>query len=377
MKSRGRRVFDARKIDDTGIGRYVRNLLEQLLRQDQEHQYTVLLPPGAELPWDVDAAGDRVRPVREEARNYSARETLYLPLRLWRLGPALVHDPHYTVPLIARWRTVVTIQDVIHLRFPEYRKSLPANLYAQVMFRRAVTSDRIIVSSESTRSDLIALLNANPDRIRVTPFAADPVFRPLTDLTTARRIVAGYGLTTEFFLNVGMSKPHKNLIRLLEAFAALLQGGWAGKLALVGPPDLGQTDIPRRISQLGVEERVVLVGQVPDRDLLAFYNLATAVVLPSLYEGFGLTALEGMACGAPVIASDTSSIPEVVGEAAVLVPPKDVGALTRALHTVISDGELRMRLAAGGPRQASRFSWERTARQTLAVYDELENRAPR
>jgi alpha-1,3-rhamnosyl/mannosyltransferase len=369
---RGRRCFDARKIDDTGIGRYVRNLLKPLLQTDMEHDYVVLLPTGAEPPWDVEAAGDRLHAVRENARNYSVRETVYLPLRLHGLRPTLVHEPHYTVPLIAHWRTVVTIQDVIHLRFPEYRRSLSANVYAQLMFRRAVASDRIIVSSESTRRDLIALLDADPARIRVTPFAADPSFRPITDLAIARRAVAAYGLTTEFFLYVGMWKPHKNLVGLLRAFAALVADGWAGKLAIVGPPDPRQPEIARAISDSGIGERVLLAGLVPDRDLPAFYSLATAVVLPSLYEGFGLTALEGMACGAPVIASDTSSIPEVVGDAALLVPPNDIASLARTMRAVARDRELRLRLTAGGPRQASRFSWERTAQQTLAVYDELD-----
>jgi glycosyltransferase involved in cell wall biosynthesis len=128
------------------------------------------------------------------------------------------------------------------------------------------------------------------------------------------------------------------------------------------------------IAELGLGERVVLAGRVSDADLVALYGLAAAVLLPSLYEGFGLTALEGMSCGAPVIASDVSSIPEVVGDAALLVPPGDVGALARAMRRVTEDADLRARLAIAGVRQSARFSWERTARQTLAVYDELDQK---
>jgi glycosyltransferase involved in cell wall biosynthesis len=366
------RVFDARKIEDTGIGRYIRGVLPQLLAQDPEHEYAVLLPPGAAAPWDSRA---RVRVVRDAARNYSLGELLRVPLRLAALRPALVHEPHYAVPLVSAWPSVVTIQDLIHLKFPAPGRSRAADLYARTMFRRAIASDRIIVTSQSTRHDVTSLLGADPARVRVTPLAADPVFLPTTDLVAARATAARYRIAGEFFLYVGMWKPHKNVPILLRAFADLVaSGAWSGQLAIVGKPDPNEPEIPATIRALGLEDRVVRTGLVPDADLVALYGVATAVVLPSSYEGFGLTALEGLACGAPVIASAVSSIPEVVGDAGLLVPPGDHAALVRAMGAVAGDAELRQRLAGIGPVRAAKFSWDATARATLAVYAELEPR---
>ncbi len=369
MSERRPRCFDARKIDDTGIGRYVRGLLRELPRLDPQHEYAVLLPPGRTPPWNADA---RMRPVYEGARNYTLRELLYVPYLLRRLGPALVHVPHYTVPLVSAWRSVVTIQDLIHLRFAEYRRSPLADVYARLMFRRAASCDRVITLSRSTRDDVVKLLGADPARVRVTPAAADPSFRPVRD-RDCRAAAAGYGLRGDYLLYVGLWRPHKNLPAMIRAFAGLA-AEWHGQLALVGPRDPKRVDVDALVRDLGLEGRVVSTGFVRDEDLPALYTAATASVLPSLYEGFGLSVLESMACGTPVVATRTSSIPEVAGDAALLVAPGDDGELARAMRAVVMDGELRKRLSAAGLERAALFAWERTARETLAVYDELEIR---
>jgi glycosyltransferase involved in cell wall biosynthesis len=296
----------------------------------------------------------------------------------WLLGPVdVVHSTTFCVPRfrLRHKRLVVTIYDLSFMTHPELH--LPANVaHCLTGTRLAIEhADAIIAISEHTRRDLVERLGAPPERITVTPLAHDA---DLTRVTDPRRLAAvrkRYGLPEQFVLFLGALEPRKNLPRLLEAFAAL-PAGLRGDVQLVvaGMSGWLNDSVHARVAALGLEKSVRFAGYVDGHDLAALYSMATVFAYPSLYEGFGLPVLEAMACGTPVLTSDLSSMPEVAGDAAVLVSPDDVGSIAAGLRGLLESASLRDELASRGRAQAARFSWDRCARQTLGVYRDVAAR---
>jgi glycosyltransferase involved in cell wall biosynthesis len=266
-------------------------------------------------------------------------------------------------PFLRRFPAVATVHDLAFLRMPELLTPQSRRYYGQVG-AAARSADRIIAVSDCTRSDLIDLVGAPSARIDVVYEAADPRFRVLG----ADELPAD-DLPAEYFLFVGTREPRKNLVRLLEAYAALRdRASEAPPLLLAGRPGWLQDDLEARAAALGLDGQARFLGGVePDR-LVALYNRATALVYPSLYEGFGLPALEAMACGTPVLASNAGSLPEIVGDAARLVDPLDVATLSREMERLWREPGLRAELRERGLARAARFSWRRAAEETLDVY---------
>lgn len=292
-------------------------------------------------------------------------EQIALPLELLRLPADLLHSPDFIPPFRRRYRSVITIHDLAFLRYPHLLTPESARYYGQV--GRAVESaDQIIAVSEATRRDLLELLPADPDRVTVVHEAASPDCRPL-DPVEVERWRSELGLPREFVLFVGTLEPRKNLPTLLKAFSRV------GKdcrvpLVVVGGRGWLCEEVFATRDALGLNQEVLFAGTVPGKQLVYYYNCATCLVLPSLYEGFGLPVLEAMACGTPVIVSNLSSLPEIAGDAAITVDPTDVDGLAGALAVLLSDEELRARLRRLGIKRAGSFSWERAARETMEVY---------
>jgi len=259
------------------------------------------------------------------------------------------------------------VHDLAFLRMPELLTPQSRRYYGQI--HRAVrNTERIIAVSERTRCDLVELVGAPPDRVEVVHEAADPRFRPpsAAEVAAARQ---RFGLADEYFLFVGTREPRKNLGRLLEAYAALVDGAPdAPALAIAGRPGWLADDLAARAEGFGIGPRVRWLGGVGPDDLVGLYGGAVAFVFPSLYEGFGLPVLEAMACGTPVVASTGGSLPEVAGDAALLVDPLDVPALRHALGRVWREAGLREELRGRGFARAAGFSWRAAAEQTLDVY---------
>jgi glycosyltransferase involved in cell wall biosynthesis len=292
----------------------------------------------------------------------------------WLLGPVdLVHSTTLCVPrLAARKRIVVTIYDVSFVTHPEFH--LEANIrHCLAGTREAIArADAILAISEHTRRDLVERMGASPDRVVVTPLAADPALARVTDAGRLDEVRRRYGLPERFVLFVGTLEPRKNIARLVEAYATLperlqreaglVMAGGRGWLS-----DTMQDEVARR----GLGDRVRFIGYVRPEDMAALYSLATVFAYPSLYEGFGLPVLEAMVCGAPVLTSNVSSLPEVAGDAALLVSPTDVAEIADGLAQVLEDEGLAAKLSARGLEWAPRFSWDRCARETLAVYESL------
>jgi glycosyltransferase involved in cell wall biosynthesis len=292
----------------------------------------------------------------------------------WLLGPVdLVHSTTFcTPPLSSRKRLVVTIYDLSFMVHPEFH--IDVNVQHCLAGTRAALerADAILAISEHTRRDLVDRLGARPERIIVTPLAHDPTYRPVTDALQLASVQRRYDLPERFVLFVGTLEPRKNLMRLVHAYAnlpaplrrdvSLVIAGGAGWLS---------ESLRREVAHRGLVDRVRFIGYVRDEDMASLYSLATVFVYPSLYEGFGLPVLEAMACGVPVLTSNVSSLPEVAGGAAVLVTPTDVDAITDGLTQLLDDGALAAKLVARGLEWSSNFSWDRCARETLAVYESV------
>jgi len=285
-----------------------------------------------------------------EAELYHATEHLLLPLR--------------QVP------TVLTVHDLIYHLFPEHHKPLNYWFLNRAMPLFVQRARAVIAVSESTKRDLIRCYGVHPDKITVVHEAAAPHFRPASPEAIAA-VRARYGLPEGFILTVGTIEPRKNLSRLLDTVQRLRQEGDDARLAVVGSKGWLYEGFFRRLEELQLGDAVLLPGYVPDADLPAVYSAATLCVLPSLYEGFGLSVLEAMACGTAVVCSRASSLPEVGGNAAHYFDPTDVEEMAEAIGAVWHNEALRTEMGKRGLAQAARFSWARVAEETMAVYQRV------
>jgi glycosyltransferase involved in cell wall biosynthesis len=283
-------------------------------------------------------------------------------------GAELFHATEHLLLPLQSIPAVLTVHDLIFRHLPEHHKPLNRwylNLTMPLYCRRA---DHIIAVSEHTGYDLISAYGIAAEKISVVYEAAAPAFCPQPPQAVAA-VRTRYDLPERYLLFVGTIEPRKNLIRLLAAFEAVYADGLVDGLVVVGKRGWLYGDFFARLEESPVREVVFLPGYVPDGDLPAFYAGAQALVLPSVYEGFGLPALEAMACGTPVVASNASSIPEIGGEAALYFDPLDEEAAADAIRRLLRDADLRDEMRARGLTQAARFSWRRAAAETRAVYD--------
>jgi glycosyltransferase involved in cell wall biosynthesis len=358
-------AFDLRRIGNPGIGRYMKCLVEAMTAQSLEHKYLLILPPGGEKLVNAPQA-EKICP---ELKYYSVREQIELPRILRRYKVDLLHSPHFLLPLIRPCPTVATIHDVIYLACPQDLPSRAGRLYYRGMMnacsRMAV---RIITDSEYSRDEIVRYLHADPAKIEVIYPGVDPGFQRVTDAAQLSSVRAKYGLDRDFILCVGIHKPRKNHAGLLRAFQRLRQIGVNAQLAIAGPMAEGESGLRRVAAELGVAAHVVFAGFVDEPDLHALYSAASVCVCPSLYEGFGFTVLEAMACGTPVVCSSATSLPEVAGQNVLYADPHSPEEIANQLLRVFSDADLRVALIERGWKNLQRFSWEDTAAQTLTVY---------
>ncbi len=363
--------IDARKLYDFGIGTYIRNLLRQLARLDRDTEFVVLARPA-----DCNAVGslgENFRAVPESAANYSVAEQIGIPLALWREGVTLFHAPHYVLPPLVRCRSVVTIHDCIHLMFPGYLPNRLALTYARTSIALASRrATRVLTVSESSKRDILRFVDVPAEKIDVIYNAYDERFglEPLEQ--DVIRVRERYQLHDEFVLYAGNVKPHKNLERLIEAFDLVRQRGFDHlKLVLIGDEISKYAALRRAVHSHQLHQYVRFLGYLPEETLAIMYRLAGVFVFPSLYEGFGLPPLEAMASGTPVVTSNVSSLPEVAGDAAVLVDPYRPEAIADGIARVLGDEALRRDLRAKGLARARQFSWEASVRRVREIYGEV------
>jgi glycosyltransferase involved in cell wall biosynthesis len=365
-------AIDARKLRDYGIGTYVRNLLRYLSRIDHSTEY-VLLCRGEDCGIE-DELGVNFRSIAEEAPPYSVREQFSVPIALRREGIDLFHAPHYVLPPLTPCKSVVTIHDCIHLRFPQYLPNRLAYAYARSsMWVAAHRSSRVLTVSEASKRDILRYFRLPPSKIDVIYNAIDERFGETPGEEEIAGVRERYQLHDPFVLYAGNIRPHKNLERLIEAFHALRRGGGFDqvKLLIIGDEISKYATLRRAVHKYKLHQHVRFFGFVSDRTLAALYRLAAVFVFPSLYEGFGLPPLEAMASGTPVITSNVSSLPEVVGDAALLIDPYEPTALADAMRRVLTEPALRDELRAKGLARVREFSWERSIGRVREIYGEV------
>ncbi len=378
-------AVDVRRIRDFGVGTYIRNLLNALAQIGSRHDYALLCCAEdkarfAELP-------DNFRTIVYNRRDAARLDHFTLPSLLRSIHADLAHIPFHRVPLFMPRPYVMTVHDLGSLFFDDARGLLHA-ARAFRLRRGLERAESIIAVSSATQRDVINLIPRVASRVRLVYNAPDPQFlehRLPSDArgggpdATAReraRILERYQIRYPFLLYAGSIRPQKNIPRLIEAFAVARCSLESHpeyddlRLIIIGDEISRYPDVRRAVIQSRVENCVRFLGFIPFDTLRIFHELATAFVFPSLYEGFGLGPLEAMASGTPVIASAVSSLPEVVGGAAMLVNPENVFDIARGITEVLTNAELRGQLVNKGLKQAASFSWARTAREVLELYEE-------
>ncbi len=357
----------------TGTENYSLHLIRELLTLGREHRFRLYF--NQEPPPGLFPRGAEWRTI--------AFPRLWTHLRLsWEMltnPPDLLFVPSHVLPMIHPRRNVVTVHDLGYYHYPEAHTPFQ-NAYLRWSTRyNARTATRVLADSDATRQDLVRCYRIPAEKIVVVYPGRDEALAPVSDATSLAAIRTRYSLTDCYVLYVGTLQPRKNLVRLVQAFAALLQSESPGlqsltsnlQLVLAGQKGWLYDDVFAEASRMGLDDRVVATGYVPSADLPALLSGALAFVFPSLYEGFGLPVLEAMACGTPVVCSNASSLPEVAGDAALLVDPKDTDALAGALRRIVTDEGLRRMLVERGLERVQQFSWRRCAQETLEVLEDV------
>ena len=363
-------AIDARKWHDYGIGTYVRNVVRHLAQIDRETTYLLFCNPADESA--LRDLAENFVPVVESSAGYSLREHISLPLKLRSLGAELLHSPHYVRPLLCTIPSVVTIHDCIHLLFPQYLPNRMAFRYARFVMGSAIRNSSIVFTvSEASRADILRFYpSTDPAKVHVVPNAIDAELLVDPGEAERERVRERYQIRGRFVLFAGNVKPHKNLERLIRAFARVRcqEGNEDLRLVVIGDDVSRYASLRRTADEAGVRQEVRFFGFVPHETLAALYRMATVFAFPSLYEGFGLPPLEAMACGTPVVTSRISSLPEVVGDGALLVDPYNEDDIAQGIARVLDDEDLRARLVARGLERAASYSWARSVRQIHAGY---------
>ncbi|MEJ2148004.1 MAG: glycosyltransferase family 1 protein [Chloroflexota bacterium] len=359
----------------TGTEGYSLNVICGLLEQGAEHRFRLYFRD--DPPEDLFPTAPNVEHVVIRRKRLWTHVGLRHALRSDR--PDVLFVPAHVVP----WPNtmgvpaVVTIHDLGYLYYPE-KHPLLSRLYLNWSTRHSArTARRVIAVSKATAHDLVALNGVPEEKIRVVYSGVDKILKPVKDEAQIERLRQRLGIPGPYLLHVGSLQPRKNLTRLLEAFDQIKNTAGPLTLVLAGQHGWEYHRFEERIKQMGLNGRVILPGYVPDEDLAALYSGALIYVFPSLHEGFGFPVLEAMACGTPVVCANTSSLPELVGDAAMTVAPSDVYGMSEALLRLLNDRSLRQDLIKRGIERAGMFTWEACARHTLEVLVEAAAHRPR
>jgi glycosyltransferase involved in cell wall biosynthesis len=373
-----------------GIGRFTRELVRAFLALDSPNEYVLFAATGG-LPrstWESRLAYIVQPATRHHLRleicnlrfvsddwlhRIWHRARLPIPIEAMIGRMDLFHEPDFVLPpTLPRTRTVLTVHDLTFIRDPESAFPRLRHYLNRVVPRSVARATRVLADSAATQSDLVELLGTPAEKVTVLYGGVDARFVPVREPERLAAIRVKYGIGDEpFILGIGTLQPRKNYKRLIQAFSNLKPPTSNLKLAIAGEKGWMYDDIFSKVKQLGLEGHVLFPGFVDDDDLPALYSAAEMLAYPSIYEGFGLPLLEAMACGTPVVTSVTSSLPELAGDAALLVEPTDVDAIATAMRRLLQDADLRRRLVAAGFEQGRKFTWEKAAAQLLGIYEDM------
>ncbi len=368
-------AIDASTISTQGGPRtYVLGLIDALLRMDNVHNYVVFYNDPIHIG-RFPAAKEIVLPGKKAlARLW--REHVLLPLACKRERVDILHCPKSAIPYFSPCPVVVTLHDLIPLKHPETEK-FAARMYWRLQIPIAARrSDFIITDSEHARREILEDFGCSPEKIKAIMLGFDASMAMVRGTADGDTILRKYGLPPSYLLYVGTIQPRKNLDTLIRAFFKLrCSGSFDDKLVVVGRKGWLYEQLFVTIKELGLESEIIFTGFVPDEELPFIYDRAKVFLYLSLFEGFGLPPLEAMACGVPVITSNTTSLPEVVGDAGITVSPTDVNAVVTALTRVLSDDLLAKKMQESGRNRARLFSWETSAQETFSIYQYVHRHA--
>nr|HET6902798.1 glycosyltransferase family 1 protein [Ktedonobacteraceae bacterium] len=371
------------RLPATGLGQYLLHLANTLMEIDQCNEY-VMFGPGSATPEDFRHPEiHSVYAAPSWTRNNANIEKVTWeqwtgPAAAQKAGVDIFHYPYFAAPLLPRTPTISTIGDLIHFRLPQYLEGPIKKTYMRMNMQAAYKAALLITFSKHARQDIVDLMHIPPERVRVIYLAAGDEYHPVLDPSKQTEVRARYGVGEHYIFYLGGFDQRKNVLQLVRAFAQLCYRIANPNLQLFIAGDLGKQNglpslfpDPRSLAaELGVSDRIIY-RFVEEKDKPALYSGAEAFVYPSSYEGFGLPPLEAMSCGAPVICSNRTSLPEVVGDAAITLNPDDTGAMVDAMYGVLTNQTLRADLSERSLQRAAQFNWRKTAIETIAVYEEV------
>ena len=359
-----------------GIGRYTRGLVHALTATPLRDEYVLLVAGRGNDP-ELDSPCFHIRnlPIDERYTNIIwHRAGLPFPKVEWFTGPIdIFHSPNFVLPPVARASTVLTIHDLSFIRVPQCAEPSLREYLARVVPKAVTRADRVLADSHNTKKDIIELLEVSPDKVDVVPAGVDDRFRPVADSNSLETVRRKYHLGKgPFILSLGTLEPRKNFTGVMEGYALLKhEQKLPHRLVIAGGKGWLCEGIFETVRRLQLEDEITFAGFIEDKDLPALYSLADLFAFPTLYEGFGLPVLEAMACGTPVVTADNSCMPELVGDAAILIDARDTEGLAEAMGQVISDQELRDSLIEQGLARARLFTWPQAAQKLLEAYNRL------
>ncbi|MCW1930284.1 MAG: glycosyltransferase family 4 protein [Candidatus Kerfeldbacteria bacterium] len=366
-----------------GLGRYTQKLIEYLAETTSDDTYVIFLQPESIPHWTI--TDPRFEIVKAPYRWYTLAEQIFMPLTIARAHVDLMHFPHFNVPLLYRRPYIVTIHDLIILHFATERATtLGPLLYwfkhqaGQMVMRHAVHhAQHILTVSEFSKRDIINYYGIDDSLVSVTYEAAEVQDSLVFNEKEQERVLRTYGITGRYVLYIGNAYPHKNLEMLIEAASQYkkTRGSEQLRFVFVGKEDYFYSRLKHLAWAKNVDDIVTFTGFVPDNELPVLYHNALVYAFPSAYEGFGLPPLEAMALGTPVVSSNASCLPEILGDAALYFDPHDVSGILQAIHRVMNSSEQRELLIARGLRRVRQFSWKRMAEQTVSMYAKYRSKS--
>ncbi len=372
--------IDARVIGKyPGLGRVCYNLIRELANLNGENEYIIF---GTHPSFSFLNGYKKFRCVDIGFPVLSLRTLFLLQTIVKREEVELFYSPFQVTTIFPPCPMVITVHDMMDLFYPDAFSHHPfyvnhaLRAYFRVVIPRSIKNAALITAvSESTKRDILKYFNISPDKVKVIHNGIEEKFTPVKDQSLLTKVKKKYNLPDRFILYLGSTKPYKNLNGTLEAFSKLkkmyLNSGNHIYLVIGGLRHFHRSGLERKVKVLGIEEDFFNIGYIAEEDLSAVYSLAEVFLFPSIWEGFGLPALEAMACGTPVVASNTSSPPEVVGEAGILVDPMDTTSIAEALHKILDNKALRDELSERGIQRAKVFSWKIAAEKLLKAFMEV------
>ena len=358
-----------------GVGVYALNLVKHLSMIDDDfHCYVLVQDDDVSLD---DIHGGTISIIKIRSRIFRIfilrilLEQLYIPYLVFRLGINVVHSLHYSFPLFVMAKKVVTVHDMSFFKYPELHEPIKVAYFKAFIKMSSLLADKIICVSASTRKDYVSKFEAASNKTNVVYHACSNEFTPDIDNSAVSRVKIKYGIDSEYFLFIGTLEPRKNILAIIRAFDRFNNQNGHYKLVIAGKKGWHYDDIFTLVQRLGIADRILFTGFVHETEKPSLLVGATAFIYPSIYEGFGIPVLEALACGTPTVTSNVSSMPEVAGDAALLVDPENSDEIFIAINKIVNDPNLRRELKMRSLQQAEKFSWMKTAKETYAVYKDL------